>query len=102
MNVTIDGIEYTPVTTSTDNPIVIAILQRGWVFVGRLDSIGDDRVLTDAFVIRQWGTTKGLGEIAKGGPTSKTVLDPAGTVRFRALGAVATIDCVEDKWASKL
>jgi len=76
----------------------IAILQRGWVIVGRLHSEGDYLVLEDASVIRSWGTTKGIGEIALNGPTGKTKLDPCGTVRFRKGVEVGLIDCVESKW----
>lgn len=81
-------------------PIKIAILQRGWVFVGRFSKTGSDCVLENASCLRQWGTTKGLGELVQG-PTSKTLLDDAGTVRFHELGIVALIDCNQEKWASK-
>lgn len=87
-----------------DRPIRIVILQRGWIFVGRIDYDGDDMyVLHDASVIRFWGTKKGLGEIATGGPiTDKTVLDPAGTVRFHVLTIVAQLDADYEKWTKVL
>lgn len=83
-----------------DRTIRIVILQRGWIFVGRLDYEGNDMyVLHDASVVRYWGTKKGLGEIATGGPIDgKTVLDPAGTVRFHVLTIVAQIDADYEKW----
>ena len=80
----------------------IVILQRGWVMVGRYLRAGDDCALTNCSVIRLWGTTKGLGEIAEGGPTSKTVLDKCPTARFHALTIVASLDCVESKWRKHL
>ena len=46
----------------------IVILNRGWVVVGNYYEKGDDCTLTDASVIRAWGTTKGLGELAENGP----------------------------------
>jgi len=86
---------------STNSTIKIVILQRGWIFVGRYSKVGQDCKLEDAKCIRQWGTTKGLGELISG-PTSSTKLDDAGTVRFHEMTAIATIDCEESKWNSKL
>jgi hypothetical protein len=78
--------------------IRIVILQRGWVVVGRVNLDGAEYKITDASVIRNWGTKTGLGEIAKNGPTSSTVLDPAGTVRVHALGVVAQLTCEASRW----
>lgn len=83
-----------------DGEIKIAILQRGWVFVGRFSKNGSDCVLNNASCIRQWGTTKGLGELVNG-PTPKTVLDDASTVRFHELGIIALIDVNQEKWECK-
>jgi hypothetical protein len=80
------------------NEIRIVILQRGWVAVGRYSKNGSECKLENAKIIRIWGTTKGLGEIAIGGPTSKTVLDPTPTIRFHELTVINTIDCVGEKW----
>lgn len=71
----------------------IVILQRGWVFVGDYFEEGTNCRLENASCIRNWGTTKGLGELAENGPTSSTKLDPTPTVRFHKLGVVATLDC---------
>lgn len=75
----------------------IVVLQRGWVVVGDVSAIGTELVITDARVIRKWGTTKGLGELVDG-PTAETVLDEAGTVRAHALGVVLTLDTKAEKW----
>ena len=83
--------------------IKIVILQRGWNIVGIFNRKGDSCTLSRASVIRQWGTTKGLGEIAAGGPTSKTVLDKCnGLVEFDALTVVAMISVEADKWRGAL
>lgn len=82
--------------------IVIAILQRGWIFVGRMTKTGSECTLTDAFNIRRWGTSKGLGELAKEGPLSETKLDKVGTVTFHELTTVALIECDQDVWAKAL
>jgi len=95
---TINGTEYVPAGNATPSEWRIVIAQRGWVFVGRWNQDGDDVTLTDAKIIRTWGTTKGLGELAASGPTGKTVLDHAGTVRLHALGAVASLDTKVTAW----
>jgi len=77
----------------------ICILQRGWVFVGDFSKIGNDCYLDNASVIRSWGTTKGLGEIAENGPIKdKTVLDSCPQVRFHYGTLVACIKCNDKKW----
>ena len=78
--------------------IKITILQRGWVFVGRFSKEGSACKLTDAYNIRTWGTTKGLGEIAESGPTDSTKLDKINDVSFHELGIVAMIDCDAKSW----
>ena len=83
-------------------PIVILILQRGWVVVGRHHRDGAEHVLTDASVVRRWGTSRGLGEIAAGGPTGRTILDRAGTVRAHELATVLVVDCDATRWAGRL
>lgn len=85
----------------SNSPIKIVILQRGWVFIGRFQKIGQDCVLENASCIRTWGTTRGIGELVSG-PTGSTKLDAAGTVRFHELTIVATIDCEESGWKSKI
>ena len=76
----------------------IVILQRGWVFVGDLFRKGNDMRLENASIIRNWGTTKGLGEIAKDGPTSNTKLDECPDVNFHQLTLIARIKCADKKW----
>lgn len=79
----------------------IVIAQRGWVFVGEVARSGEDVTITGAKCIRHWGTTKGLGELAKNGPQKNTVLDDMGIVRLHALAVVASVDCEESKWAAR-
>jgi len=70
--------------------------------VGKYSQKDSNCLLTNAASIRVWGTTKGLGEIAINGPTSKTILDKCPDVRFHELTVIATIDCVEGSWLNKL
>lgn len=73
----------------------IVIGDRGWVWVGDVSREGDDYVIRNAQCIRIWGTTQGLGELATKGKTSKTVLDPAGTIMVPVCATVARYDVKE-------
>ena len=79
-------------------PVKIVILQRGWVMVGVFSQLNSQCRLDNAAVIRKWGTTKGLGEIADGGPTKDTVLDKTPPVEFHEMTVIATIQCRAEKW----
>ena len=84
----------------TTNPAVspvaavrqIVIGERGWVWVGDVTRVGGDYILSNASVIRVWGTTSGLGELAIKGKQTKTILDPCGTVRVPELAVIGRID----------
>lgn len=78
----------------------IVILQRGWVVVGDFEQDGSQCFIRNGNVIRRWGTTKGLGELATNGPTENTVLDPIPETSFHELTIVARLNCSE-KWDAK-
>ena len=83
--------------------IYIVVLQRGWVAIGyRSIAANGDYVLGNAAHIRVWGTTQGLGEIAEGGPTSKTVLDKCPCIEYNPFTAIMHIRCKGEVWTSKL
>jgi hypothetical protein len=57
----------------------IVVVESGWVFLAEdVVDAGDSWKLNDASVIRVWGTTAGLGEIAIKGATKDTILDYCG------------------------
>jgi len=106
-SLSINGVDYVPKSsvqiTQPNGPTKIVVLQRGWVMVGKLERNGSECKLHNASVIRSWGTTKGLGEIASEGPKSSTKLDPCGgVVEFDYLTVVCAIACEESKWAKYL
>lgn len=76
----------------------IVILQRGWVVVGDYFSGSKEDRLENASVIRRWGTSKGVGELALEGPKPETKLDDCGVVRFNKGAEVCRIDCNPSKW----
>ena len=101
--ISINGVNYVPkgseVETEIKGNVKIVILQRGWVMIGRFERNGNDCKLHNASVIRTWGTTNGLGELASEGAKTSTKLDKChGVVQFDYLTVVATIDCEESKW----
>jgi hypothetical protein len=102
----VNGVTYystKPESQELKGDYKIVVLQRGWVMVGKLERNGTDCKLHQAAVIRNWGTTKGLGEIATGGPTSSTKLDKCGgLVEFDQLTMVCSISVNEDKWKNHL
>lgn len=76
----------------------ICILERGWVLVGSLEKDGDEYLLLNGFVIRRWGTTEGLGELAIKGPLNETKLEKIPLVKFNKQQLIFTINCDESKW----
>ena len=86
-----------------ESPIKIVILQRGWVVIGKYAEEENDMcVLTNAYVIRSWGTSKGLGELALEGKQTNTKLDKTGIVRFHKLTSIAILDCDKNIWDKEL
>lgn len=91
----------TTIDQSSTGPLKIAILDRGWVFVGRVTESPGAVSLTNAACVRRWGTTRGIGQLATEGPTKNTVLDQAGTVTVPRSSVVAIIDAVESSWPGR-
>ena len=86
--ITINGIEYvqkSAIVESAPQTIGekrIIVADRGWVFVGDCEDHDDGSVtIRNAQNIRNWGTTRGLGELATGPVSGKTKYDPYGVVR---------------------
>lgn len=76
----------------------IAVLDRGFVYVGQC-TIGDQGLtITEASCVRRWGSTGGLGELAQKGPQTNTKLDPAGTVHAPMSSVIHLIDCDATAW----
>ncbi len=76
----------------------IVVLNRGWVVIGDYSEKGDECTLEDASVIRKWGTTNGLGELAEKGKLADTVLDSCPNVHFHKMTMVARMDVNESNW----
>jgi hypothetical protein len=85
-------------TKQFDGDIKIVVLQRGWIYIGRFERIGNDCKLYNAYNIRSWGTTKGLPELVNGA-TKDTKLDKCeGIVEFDWLTIIHTITVDKKAW----
>ena len=96
--VNINGKKFVREDSLTTGAMRIVICDRGWVFVGRYKEADGIAEITNSSVVRRWGTTAGLGELAHKGPLSNTKLDKCPTVRVAVSNIVACIDCQEEKW----
>jgi hypothetical protein len=76
----------------------IVVLDRGWVFVGRVTERPGELQIDDACCVRFWGTSKGLGQLASEGPLSATKLDPCPRVIAPGRAVMFTLECSEEKW----
>ena len=78
----------------------IVILQRGWVVVGdySINKEKDECTLTNASVIREWGTSNGLGQLAENGPLTGTILETQADMHFHPLTVIARLDVNEANW----
>lgn len=89
-------------TTQLTTPTLqIAVLDRGFVYVGTCAVADGFLTITDARCIRRWGTTAGLGQLASKGPQSATKFDAAGTVRAPLSALTHLIDCDPAAWPTE-
>lgn len=100
--ITIDDVKYiradsVPDTSKFEGDIKIVVLDRGFVYVGRVQIENDFVIISNARNLRVWGTTKGLGELVTG-PLSGTKLDAVGIVKAPMRALISIIDVEQSKW----
>ena len=76
----------------------VVVIDRGFVYVGDVVCNDDWCVISNAYNIRVWGTTEGLGELVRSGPTTETKLDAVGVVRAPMRAIISVIDSEASKW----
>jgi hypothetical protein len=80
----------------------IYVMDRGWVLVG-VPRDSKDKILLaldNCHVVRRWGTTKGIGELAQKGPLKETILELEGDgIEINRLFVHHSIPCSEKGWA---
>jgi hypothetical protein len=81
-----------------EGPIKIVVLDKGFVYIGVPDLKDGLVTISNAYNIRYWGTTQGLGEL-RNGPTSKTKIDKVGTVTVPFHALISMIETDNTKWA---
>jgi len=82
--------------------IKIVVADRGWVLIGNVFQGKDSTLIKNAYVIRCWGTTEGLGELCIKGKLSETVLEKCMDIELPLRSIIAFFDCDQDKWKNVL
>lgn len=80
-----------------NGPIKIVVLERGFVYVGRVEMNDTEITIYNARSLIQWGTTNHLGELVNG-PTPKTKLGNSCNVRSFIQQVIHTIEVNQDAW----
>ncbi len=81
------------------DPVMMVILQRGWVFVGRFSQKGNRCTLRNGVNYRYQGSGSGFGFVAKYGPTANCKIDKCELpVSYNELTEVARLECDEVIW----
>ena len=95
----IDAVKYVRADAApeTSGDVMIAVLDRGFVYVGRVEHTDSGITLRNAKCIRRWGTTEGIGELVNG-PLSNTVLDSVGTVHVPERAVISLIEVAAASW----
>jgi len=94
--VTINGRRFVAVEELGE--IKLVVLERGFVYVGRVSEAGGITTIRGARSIIRWGTTQHLGEIVNG-PLENTKLGASCTVTARTTPQVLhTIEVSQEHW----
>jgi len=85
-------------TDKVNHGLQIAVLDRGWVFVGHVSTDAEWCYIDKAECVRIWGTTRGIGELAENGPLPNTKLDPSPTIHVSIKALLFLVKCNAEKW----
>lgn len=93
-----DAVPPEPVPEWETLPLRLAILDRGFVYVGRIKETPEGIRIERAACVRRWGTTNGLGQLAAEGPTRQTILEESLPVIVYRAAVMHQIECDAGKW----
>lgn len=82
----------------------IVVLSHGFVYAGDVSLVGEELVIGRPLNVRQWGTTKGLGQLAVEGPQKDTVLDRCGNIYAPKLALIHIMsvgDTARKRWEAR-
>ena len=96
-SIVIDGVKY--VLASESGPIKIVVIERGFVYVGRVEEDGEtcDVTIHGARSLIRWGSSQHLGELVNG-PLESTKLGAPCTVLVRQQQIVYMIEVNNAVW----
>jgi hypothetical protein len=80
------------------SPIQILVLNRGWNVIGNVKEKDGKTYITNASIIRRWGTTQGLGELAIKGKLPLTILDKCLDIAVDTANVIFVMNCDQSKW----
>ena len=101
--ITVGGVKVARVDPATmentgDYGWSIVVADRGFVWVGDTIRHGDSVYMANAFNIRQWGTKRGLGQLALEGPQPESEIDPVGVVVVPMRAVIAFMPTPRQLW----
>lgn len=80
------------------SPIQIVVLNRGWIVVGNVEEKNGKTYIRNPSIIRNWGTTQGLGELAMRGKLPNTILDKCLDITVDTANVIFVMNCDQSKW----
>lgn len=84
-----------------DGDCKVIVMIRGFVLVGRVHETEDPMYyrVDDCCIVRRWGTSAGLGQLALEGIQEETILDPEGNgVLVNRRHVLREIPCMHASW----
>ena len=78
--------------------IKIEVVDRGWIFIGHTFNSKESTLIKNAYIIRKWGTSEGLGELCIKGKLEDTILDKCLDIEIPSESIIAFFDCDQEKW----
>lgn len=94
------GTKGDPLVVDWFDELQIVVADRGHVWVGEVCQAqdGSSLYIRDARIVRRWGTTHGLNQLAIEGPQPNTRLDQAADVIVPHRAVIARIACARSAW----
>lgn len=94
-DIVIDGERF--VRARDSGPIKIVVLDRGFIYVGRVEEDDASITIRGARCLIRWGTEKHLGQLVDG-PCEATSLGDGCTVQCRVERVIHTIEVSQNAW----